>query len=66
MAHSGKSFVRQNFLDAAQGRLTSANVGDSGFVVVGTTPYRSALQVMRTTTPVRERGWLIKPSCNEV
>ncbi|KAK9827711.1 hypothetical protein WJX81_003442 [Elliptochloris bilobata] len=31
-------------IDSAQGRLTSANVGDSGFVVVGTTPYRSTLQ----------------------
>jgi len=36
---------RQGPLAGAQGRLTSANVGDSGFVVVGATPYRAALQV---------------------
>ena len=44
-----------------QGRLTSANVGDSGFVVVGPTAYRAALQVGGSTMhPTQHmRIWLL-------
>jgi protein phosphatase PTC7 len=39
-----------------QGRLTSANIGDSGFVVVGTTVKRGDLHI-KYRSPQQEHGF---------